>query len=88
MDIARYAARRRAIAEVTNSELAYEAFYSYLLPQFEGITDEAADALVDTLGPMLSPTEQAELKNALVAVLGVELSGASTDAADVDDEVD
>ncbi|HVH51421.1 MAG TPA: hypothetical protein VM690_04700, partial [Gaiellaceae bacterium] len=44
IDLARFARERRALGDVSNRQLAFEAFYSYLLPQFEGIDEIKANS--------------------------------------------
>lgn len=72
IDAARYAAQRAATAP-SESRLLYEVFYAYLLPQFEGVSDEAADRLFDIVRTVLDPPEQAEARRTIEEVLGVEL---------------
>jgi MoxR-like ATPase len=75
MDIARFISRRRAIAPTSDGELIFEAFYSYLLPQFEGISDAGGRALYSQLvGMMGAETARARrLRQVLNEVLGLEL---------------
>ena len=43
--MARFARERLRLTSIGSSELRYQLFYSYLLPQFEGISDEEARKL-------------------------------------------
>jgi MoxR-like ATPase len=70
MDIARYARRRFEGAEPGQGTVTFEAFYSFLLPQFEGIDDAAGKKLYDALAPSVPSRER--LLDALVSVLGLE----------------
>jgi MoxR-like ATPase len=72
-DIARYARERRGIGSSPHGQLAFECFYSYLLPQFEGIDDETGDALYKRLRPMVGTALRVKLRRTLKTVLGVEL---------------
>jgi energy-coupling factor transporter ATP-binding protein EcfA2 len=73
IDAARYAARRAATVP-SESRLLYEVFYAYLLPQFEGIDDERANRLFETVADVFEPAEQSEAHRTIEDVLGVELS--------------
>lgn len=74
MDLAKYLRERIAVADAEDSQLIYEAFYSYLLPQFEGIDAMRGEQLFDLLSGQLGDDElQARLKRTLNAVLGLEL---------------
>jgi hypothetical protein len=75
-DIARYARERRLDRSVDPGELAFEAFFSYLLPQFEGIDDEAGDGLFRAVAPLVRSERTQRLRTVLRDVLGVELSSA------------
>jgi MoxR-like ATPase len=72
IDAAKYAARRAEQAP-SKSRVLYEVFYAYLLPQFEGIDDDAAAELYATVADVLEPDEQAEARRTVEQVLGVEL---------------
>lgn len=73
LDAARYAARR-ADDGVSESRVLYETFYSYFLPQFEGIDDHRATQLYRAVEPLLEPPEQAEAQRTIAEVLGIELT--------------
>jgi MoxR-like ATPase len=72
LDAARYVQKRTATTS-SRSRLLYEVFYAYFLPQFEGVDDEQAAALLDLVRPMFDPPEQAEARRTIAEVLGVEL---------------
>jgi MoxR-like ATPase len=74
-DIARYAAQRAAMDDVDNGTLAFECFYSYLLPQFEGIDDEAGEKLFKLVGELVGSAHRKRLRKTLNGVLGLELTG-------------
>jgi hypothetical protein len=72
MDLARFVRERRALAEPEPGELAFEAFYSYLLPQFEGIDEVQGERLFKEMRKLVGPTLTERLRATLVAVLGLE----------------
>jgi MoxR-like ATPase len=73
MDIARYLHHRCQNGPVSDGQLAYEAFYSYLLPQFEGIDQAQGETLLGTLQPLVGASLDNDLRRTLTAVLGLEL---------------
>jgi MoxR-like ATPase len=83
IDIARYARERLRDGLVPSSALLLEAFYSFLLPQFEGIADDAGQQLFDAVARLLVPGDRDALSAALTSVIGVELrpAGGAEDAA-------
>src|SRR5690606_26226084 len=72
LDAAKFAVRREE-DEPSRSRLIYEIFYGYFLPQFEGIDDEMAVDLYQTMAEKLDPAEQAEARRTIGEVLGTEL---------------
>src|SRR3954452_15836856 len=72
LDAARFAARRAADGP-TESRLMYEIFYTFFLPQFEGMDDTRASALYRLISAMLEPTEQAEAQRTIMEVLGLDV---------------
>src|SRR5437763_9657351 len=72
IDAAKYAARRAEQAP-SKSRVLYEVFYGYLLPQFEGIDDDAASDLYTIAADVLEPEEQSEARRTVEQVLGVDL---------------
>jgi MoxR-like ATPase len=85
MDIARYLDNRISIADgETDGQLLFEAFYSYLLPQFEGIDSREGEALFKQMAALVGSSELRErLRKTLNAVLGLALPapGGGTDEA-------
>jgi MoxR-like ATPase len=74
-DIARYATQRRAMGDVDKGALLFECFYSYLLPQFEGIDDEQGTDLFKLVSPLVGSARRRRLRITLNGVLGLELAG-------------
>src|SRR5207248_1273024 len=74
MDMARFLAIRRTQEPSDDEQLAYEAFYSYLLPQFEGIDQATGEQLWATLKPLVGSSNAERLRKTLNAVLGLEIS--------------
>jgi MoxR-like ATPase len=72
LDAARFAVRRGE-DQPSRSRLLYEIFYAYFLPQFEGIDDEQAVALYQTMAELLDEPEQAEARRTIGEVLGAAL---------------
>jgi hypothetical protein len=73
LDAAKFAVRRQE-DEPTRSRLLYEIFYGYFLPQFEGIDDESAIELYQTVAELLEPAEQTEARRTIGEVLGTPLA--------------
>ncbi|MFM7069391.1 MAG: AAA family ATPase [Actinomycetes bacterium] len=63
-DAAKYAARRSQDA-VTPSRLRYELFYSFFLPQFEGMNEDTAQRLTELMDRELDPPERSELRRVI-----------------------
>jgi MoxR-like ATPase len=88
-DIARYVKTRRTLDAITEERLVFESFYSFLLPQFEGIDDEQGRKLRDVLMPAVGASNRRRLVKTLNTVLGLEIplpvSGATDDPRDEDD---
>jgi energy-coupling factor transporter ATP-binding protein EcfA2 len=74
LDAARFAARR-VEDRPSRSRLIYEVFYSYFLPQFEGIDDEQAVELYRTVAAELDEPERAEARRTIGEVLGTAMVG-------------
>jgi MoxR-like ATPase len=72
-DIARFARVRLESGPMESSELRYQAFYSYLLPQFEGISDEEGELLLSILSGVIGAGSRSKIRGTLQRVLGVEL---------------
>jgi MoxR-like ATPase len=72
LDAAKYVAKRAATTS-SESRLLYEVFYAYFLPQFEGVDDDRAQELLDSVSQVLDPAETSEARRTIEEVLGVEL---------------
>ena len=72
IDAAKFAVRR-AEDQPSKSRLLYEIFYGYFLPQFEGIDDEQAVRLYETMAEMLDEPERSEARRTIGEVLGAAL---------------
>jgi MoxR-like ATPase len=72
IDLARFARERRALSDVSDGQLMFEAFYSYLLPQFEGIDEVQGQRLFKEVKRLVGPTLAERLRTTLVSVLGLE----------------
>ena len=77
-DIARFSAEMVATNGASGNDVKYQAFYSYLLPQFEGISDEQGEVLLATLSEICGISRREEIRETLCQVLGVELDAAGT----------
>jgi MoxR-like ATPase len=73
LDIARYCAERLRVGALDQNPLRFQAFYSYLLPQFEGITDEEGEQLLRVLIEVCGGDYETAARETLHDVLGVEL---------------
>jgi hypothetical protein len=87
MDLARYLRERRMIGEVNSGQLAFEAFYSYLLPQFEGLDEVQGEKLFREVRKIVGASQQTRLRQTLRSVLGLELSVRELDQFDEDELV-
>jgi MoxR-like ATPase len=87
-DIVSYVKERRAVDNISRRRLVYEAFYSFLLPQFEGINDDEGRTLRDSLFGAIEPGDRARLVNTLNTVLGLEVPTTSFMRAGDDDELE
>jgi MoxR-like ATPase len=72
LDAARFA-ERRGKDQPSRSRLLYEIFYAYFLPQFEGIDDEQAVELFQSMAELLDDPERAEARRTIGEVLGTAL---------------
>ena len=75
MDMARFLAVRNSTDGATPEQLAFEAFYSYLLPQFEGIDQSTGERLFRRLRPWVGTARSDRLRTTLNSVLGLDISG-------------
>ena len=73
LDATKYA-HRRANDNPTPSRLLYEVFYSFFLPQFEGMDENRAAQLYKMVAAMLDAPEQAEVHRTIADVLGVDVT--------------
>jgi MoxR-like ATPase len=87
LDLARFARERRAVSDVGDGELAYEAFYSYLLPQFEGIDEVQGERLYREVKKLVGPANVDRLRRTLTTVLGLESLTEPRAADDAAEEV-
>jgi MoxR-like ATPase len=83
MDMARFASARLELGDDSDEHLRSQLFYSYLLPQFEGITDPDGRSLFRRLAPLIAAEDRDQLRTTLNTVLGLQLST----ARDPSDEV-
>jgi MoxR-like ATPase len=88
MDMGRYLAHRGQMDGVDQGQLAFEAFYSFLLPQFEGIDQPTGEKLYASLKPLVGTKRSERLRQTLNAVLGLEISAPSTDYGEDDRAVE
>jgi MoxR-like ATPase len=87
MDIARFLQARKAIGG-DDEQLAFEAFYSYLLPQFEGIDQIQGENLYKAVKRLVGKSRHERLRLTLNAVLGLDLRDTSgKSAAEVAEEL-
>jgi MoxR-like ATPase len=88
-DIVGYARQRLLIGDQTTERLAFDAFYSFLLPQFEGIDDRQGRELHTALKAVIAPADRPRLVATLNTVLGLELNhprAAAPDEAEADED--
>lgn len=72
LDAVKYS-RRRARDGISESRLLYEVFYSFFLPQFEGLDEHQGVELYRMLAEHLEPEEQDEARRVIAELLGDEL---------------
>jgi MoxR-like ATPase len=73
MDITRFL-RRRLTTDADEGQVAFEAFYAYLLPQFEGIGPVKGEELFKLMATLVGPTRRDRVHRTLNEVLGLELA--------------
>ena len=73
MDMSRFARERLSMGEIDDGDLRFQVFYSYLLPQFEGINDLQAKELHKIMKPLVGVSGKDKLPATLQDVLGVDL---------------
>jgi hypothetical protein len=82
MDMARYLSVRVHEDGADPGQLAFEAFYSYLLPQFEGIDQVTGERLFAALRGIVGSARSERLRKTLNAVLGLEINQPTSLVAD------
>ena len=86
MDIARFLRVRRELGAAPAGDLGFQAFYSFLLPQFEGIDQATAEDLHSELRKIVGREKSERIRLTLNAVLGVELVKPQEAAAEIEAE--
>jgi hypothetical protein len=69
----------------TDGEIAFQGFYGYLLPQFEGIDQATGEARYSEMKAVVGVDRAEQLRITLNAVLGLQLAKPVSGAVD-DDE--
>jgi MoxR-like ATPase len=92
IDLTKFLGERISLQPAEDGQLLFEAFYSYLLPQFEGIDAATGDELFKMMSKMMGSGERRDrLRHTLNSVLGLELSSSFSippDAVSSDETVD
>ncbi len=88
IDMARHASSRLALGDIGPEELRFQLFYSYLLPQFEGINDQEGRELHRILRSIVTPSQRDRLRSVLKSVLGLQLQVKSLRDSDEADYLD
>jgi MoxR-like ATPase len=92
IDLTKFLRERITLQPADDGQLLFEAFYSYLLPQFEGIDVPTGDELFKMISKMMGSRERRDrLRQTLNSVLGLELmspSAVQADAMSLDETVD
>jgi MoxR-like ATPase len=92
IDLTKFLGERITLQPAEDGQLLFEAFYSYLLPQFEGIDIPTGDELFKVMSKLMGSAERKDrLRKTLNSVLGLELLSSHAqqqDQADADDAVD
>ena len=78
-------ARAAVDTAVDSGELAYQLFYSYLLPQFEGIDRKTGDKLYSAVSALVGTPLRARLRSTLNDILGLTLAAPGTTPAEDND---
>ncbi len=83
VDMAKFAYRYlQEDARVSTGELAFQLFYSFLLPQFEGISVLQGRELFSKVRKLVGRAQTERLRTTLIGVLGVDLPSARLDTED------
>lgn len=85
MDLARFFRARRELGTVDGAELTFDGFYSFLLPQFEGIDQAQGEQLHAELKSLLGPGHVERVRKTLNAVLGLELAAPASATTETDE---
>lgn len=92
IDLTKFLRERITLQPADDGQLLFEAFYSYLLPQFEGIDVPTGDELFKVMSTMIGTGKRRDrLRQTLNSVLGLELLGSPAKPQDEmfsDDSVD
>jgi hypothetical protein len=86
LDLTRYISARRHLGAVEDGSMLYEAFYSFLLPQFEGIDAVAGETLFHSVATIVGPSRRTSLRTHLNDILGLQLREMPSADRDKDDE--
>jgi MoxR-like ATPase len=73
-DIARYVRHRRMIDTPSKGQLVFDGFYSFLLPQFEGIDDNRGRLLLTTVTDAAGASFEDTIRDTLNRVLDLQLT--------------
>jgi hypothetical protein len=74
IDLTKFLRERISLDPAEDGQLLFEGFYSYLLPQFEGIDVPTGDKLYRTMSQLMDSAERRNrLRQTLNSVLGLEL---------------
>ena len=77
-DLTRFFRKLITLRDAEDGQVLFEGFYSYLLPQFEGIDEDDGKKLYKTIAQMMGSDDLKDrLRKTLKAVLGLELLVAS-----------
>jgi MoxR-like ATPase len=74
IDMAKHTSTRLKLGDITADDLRFHLFYSYLLPQFEGINDQHGRDLYQTLRTVVGAARRTQLRTTLNDVLGLQLT--------------
>jgi MoxR-like ATPase len=89
IDMASFARERLNVGPIGTGELCYQLFYSYLLPQFEGISDDEARKLWREARSKVGTEHEKTLLSTLRTVLGVTIApraGLTDDPVEADED--
>jgi hypothetical protein len=88
MDIARYLFQRSLVEGTDVETLAFDAFYAFLLPQFEGLDAAEGEQLYSKLKPLVGTANRKRLQDTLNRVLGLSITSVKSAEADEGDYED